>query len=135
MTTPQDNSNELPSPLTTRLYERAMLVLSVASFMLLTGSFIGYSIRHHFDLSLFLSSWFVNWPSSHLAGDITFVLVAFWIWAIGDQRRARTPYWWLVFPLSLLVGIGCAVPTYLWLRERHLRLTRGRLIDTAPLSS
>ncbi|MGH3725464.1 MAG: DUF2834 domain-containing protein [Mycobacterium sp.] len=106
----------------TRTLERVMLALTIVSFLALNGSAIGFCIEHGPDLKLFFTSWFVNWPASHLFGDIGFVLVAFWAWAIGDYRRTRTPYWWLVFPISLLVGIGCAIPLYLWLRERQLRI-------------
>ncbi|MEU9807830.1 DUF2834 domain-containing protein [Mycobacterium sp. NPDC050853] len=119
------NGPKTPQRQRTRTLERVMLALTVISFLALNGSAIGFCIAHGVDLKLFLTSWFANWPASHLFGDIGLVLVAFWIWAIADHRRTRTPYWWLLFPVSLLVGIGCGIPLYLWLRERRLRLDEG----------
>ncbi|KRQ40796.1 MULTISPECIES: DUF2834 domain-containing protein [Mycobacteroides] len=123
--TARTNGPKTPQRQRTRTLEWVMLALAIISFVGLNASAIGFCIQHGPDAKLFFTSWFANWPSSQLFGDIGVVLVAFWVWAIADHRRTRTPYWWLLFPVSILVGIGCGIPLYLWLRERQLRLDDG----------
>ncbi|MBB4856645.1 hypothetical protein HNP40_004068 [Mycobacteroides chelonae] len=113
-----------PSPprVPSRLLERTLLILTVVGFVLPNAMVIAFNLQSGFDQAAYFGSWFSSLPSAQLFADLAVVTASFWVWVLVDRRRTATAWWWLVFPTTLLVGICFAVPLYLWLRERQVRL-------------
>ena len=51
--------------------------------------------------------------------DLLVSATTFLVWSFQDARRRRFPRWWRVPLVTITVGLSCAFPLYLWLRERH----------------
>lgn len=69
------------------------------------------------DLPLFVSSWFVNDSASGAAADLLISSFVFWVWSFTDAREHGVRSWWVIIPVNLLIGLSCALPLYLWMRE------------------
>lgn len=59
-----------------------------------------------------------------ISWDITAACIAFLVWMPIEARRLGMKGWGWYFPLTLLVAFGCAMPAFLWHRERHLRKSK-----------
>jgi hypothetical protein len=55
-----------------------------------------------------------------VAADFWIGSVAALIWMLVEARRMKMKYWWALFPLTMLVAWACALPFFLFLRERSL---------------
>ncbi|MDP2340407.1 MAG: DUF2834 domain-containing protein [Deltaproteobacteria bacterium] len=58
-----------------------------------------------------------------VAADFWIGSTAALVWMLVEARRLRMKYWWAFFPLTLLVAWACALPLFLFLRERTLART------------
>jgi hypothetical protein len=69
---------------------------------------------------VFVASGFANPGAAGLTADLLIASFTFWVFlfANGEGRRAA----WLI-PITLLVGLSCALPLYLYLRARDRATT------------
>lgn len=51
--------------------------------------------------------------------DLFVSAATFLIWSFRDARQRGVPRWWRLPLVMTLIGLSCAFPLYLWLRERH----------------
>ena len=68
-----------------------------------------------FDPMNFLSAMFANAVAGGLMSDLTLSSFVFWIWLV--HSGAKRP--WLFVALNLCIGLSCALPAYLYARERE----------------
>lgn len=55
-----------------------------------------------------------------LAADFWIGATASIVWMLIEARRLKMRFWWALLPLTLLVAWACALPLFLYLRERQL---------------
>ena len=67
-------------------------------------------------LGSFLAATFANPAASGVFSDLIISSVVFWIWMFTRGPDAPKP--WVFIALNLLIGLSCALPAYLWWRER-----------------
>ena len=75
------------------------------------------------DLGNFISALFANDAAAGFTADILIASVVFWIWAYGVAQARNIKNWWVVIILNLLVGLSCALPFFLYLRQRNIEET------------
>ncbi|MDX2163420.1 MAG: DUF2834 domain-containing protein [bacterium] len=79
--------------------------------------FAGFFASEGIDLSLFVSSLFVNGAAGGFSADVLISIVVFWVWSYTDARRHGVRRWWIGLPAGFFVGLSLALPVYLFIRE------------------
>ena len=102
--------------------ERALLALTIVGFLVPNAMVIAFVIDHGLDFSGYFDHWGESLPAAQLAADVSIAFLAFALWAAWEGRRIGMRTWWLPIPASLLVGLCFALPLFLLLRERPVRM-------------
>ena len=95
------------------------LFLAVIGAVIPLSYFSPFVLAHGLELPLFFQFLFINEVSRLFAADViisAFVLVIF---VIKESKRLDMPEGYLSL-LGLCAGVSCALPLFLYLRERHL---------------
>jgi hypothetical protein len=66
----------------------------------------------------FVGSLFVNGAAGGFSADLLVSSLVFWIFLFPEARRAGVARPWLYVVINLVVGLSCALPLFLWQRER-----------------
>jgi hypothetical protein len=103
--------------------EKLLLTLTVVGFLVPNAMVVVFTAQNGLDPGQFLADCFETLPSAQLAADLVICFLAFTVWAAWDGPRSGVRRWWLTIPASLLVGLCFALPLYLLMRERGLRLS------------
>ncbi len=64
---------------------------------------------------------------SSLAADFWIGASASLVWMLVEARRLRMARPWLYVIVTFLVAWACALPAFLWARERHLARARAQV--------
>ena len=68
----------------------------------------------------FVGALFVNGAAGGFAADLLLSSLVFWIYLLGEARRVGVARPWVFVVLNLAIGLSCALPLFLWARERAL---------------
>ncbi|MFV1983642.1 MAG: DUF2834 domain-containing protein [Thiohalomonadales bacterium] len=71
-----------------------------------------------FSISQFFANAYVNGASSIMSSDVMLTTVIFWIFMFHQSKISNAPKPYLFILLSVLVGLGSAVPAYLYSCEK-----------------
>jgi hypothetical protein len=99
------------------MMKRIYLVLAV------TGSIAPYFFFFQFfstegvSLNGFVSALFVNGAVSGFTADLLITSLVFWIAMYQQWGKGKGPNPILFIALNLLIGLSCALPAYLYVRE------------------
>lgn len=55
-----------------------------------------------------------------LTGDITVSAVVFLVWSFREAKRLGVARWWIYPVVMCGIGLSCAFPLFLWVREGAL---------------
>lgn len=80
--------------------------------------FVAFWRQEGWSLSRLVDSWFVNAGSTGLAWDLAIAALALTIWILTETWVRRNWIALLALPATFLIGIGCGLPLYLYLRAR-----------------
>lgn len=94
--------------------------LAVAGAILPYLIFVPWLAAHGVDMRLFAAQLFVTGPASIFAADVLFAAGVFILFAIVEGRRLGMRKLWLPPVVVVTVGLCCALPLFLALRERAL---------------
>jgi hypothetical protein len=78
----------------------------------------------------FIGALFVNGASGGFATDLLLTSLVFWIYLFHEARRVGVARPWIFVLINLLIGLSCALPLFLWARERRA-LARAKLATAA----
>ena len=67
----------------------------------------------------FLFAIFANGAATGFAVDLSLSSFVFWFWMFPDARAHGIETRWPYVVLNLTIGLSCALPAYLWQRERR----------------
>ena len=109
-------TNSTTSPHLAPLYFTLAAIGAVLPFPFL----LPWLHTHGLDLPLFLAGPFANGPASVFSVDVLWSATVFLIFAIAEGRRAGVRPLWLAPAAVFLIGLCCALPLFLALRERAL---------------
>jgi hypothetical protein len=101
--------------------KRTYLALAVAGTLLPYSQFLPFVREHGLDVRLFFTQLFANHISAFFALDVIVSAFVLWVFVFAEGRRAGVRHLWLPVVASLLVGVSCGLPLFLWIREREAR--------------
>lgn len=66
----------------------------------------------------FVGALFANGAAGGFSADLLISSLVFWVFLFPEARRVGVSRPWLFVAINLLVGLSCALPLFLWRRER-----------------
>lgn len=75
------------------------------------------------DLPGFISALFVNGAAGGFSADLLITSLVFWIYMFQQHKNSNEPKPILFIILNLAIGLSCALPAYLFVRERDKTLS------------
>ncbi|WP_341211748.1 DUF2834 domain-containing protein [uncultured Limimaricola sp.] len=82
--------------------------------------FIVWVAQNGYSMSGLFAAWHANPATTGLLWDVTIAAVALILWILSEVRVRRNWEALLAIPATLLIGVGCGLPLYLFLRTRPL---------------
>lgn len=96
------------------------LLLAVAGALIPYACFAVWFAEAGIGLS-FLHAAVANGVAAGFTVDVVISSLAFWVWLGADARARRAGPIWPFVVLNLIVGLSCALPAWLWRRERAVQ--------------
>jgi hypothetical protein len=96
------------------------LVAAVAGTLLPYFYFGSFVADEGVNLSLFLKEVMEARASMGFVADLFISSFAFWPFLFSESKKWATPSLWIFLVLNLTVGLSCALPLFLFFRERRL---------------
>lgn len=94
--------------------------LALAGAILPYVVFIPWLAEHGPDGRVFLSQLFATGPATIFAADVLFAAVVFLVFVWSEGRRLGMRRLWIQPIATYGIGLCCALPLFLALRERHM---------------
>ena len=98
--------------------KRLYLVLAVIGAIVPYIFFIQHFATEGPSLLRFVSALYANPAAGGFTSDLLVTSFIFWIFMFHQRRRNKGPNPLLFILLNLLIGLSCAMPAYLYARER-----------------
>ncbi len=101
-----------------RLYFALTIIGTAVPLYLLTN----YYATEGFSVQKILSQAMANGSSTIFTWDVLVSALVFCVWVICERElfEDKKKFTFLFLILNLFVGVSCALPAYLWWRERQL---------------
>ncbi len=68
-----------------------------------------------------IEAWYVNASTTGLTWDLTIAAVTLTVWIIAETAVRKNWEALLAIPATFMIGVGCGLPLYLFLRSRPVR--------------
>ena len=99
---------------------RTYLALALAGAILPYVIFVPWLAAHGLAPGLFFAQLFATAPATIFAADVLFAALVFVIFALAEGRRLGMTRLWLYPLVTFTIGLCCALPLFLALRERRV---------------
>ena len=80
----------------------------------------------------FVGALFANGAAGGFATDLLISSLVFWIFLFAEAKRAGVAKPWIYVLVNLFIGLSCALPLFLWARERQ---NSGDVFQTRQLGT
>jgi len=97
--------------------KRIYLVLAIVGAILPYIFFFQFFQVEGFSIIAFTGALFVNGAAGGFSADLLFSSFVFWLFMFVQQSRSKGPKPYLFIVLNLTIGLSCALPAYLYVRE------------------
>jgi Terpene cyclase DEP1 len=77
------------------------------------------------DLPAFISALFVNGAAGGFSADLLISSFVFWAYMFQQAKSSSAPKPWLFIALNLCIGLSCALPAYLYARQKAVNANCG----------
>lgn len=94
--------------------------LAVAGAIMPYAIFLPWLAEHGVNSRLFVSQLFLTGPATIFAADVLFAAAVFILFAIAEGRRLGIRHVWIPVLAVFTIGLCCALPLFLAMRERTL---------------
>ena len=94
------------------------LVLAVTGAIVPYVFFLQYFGEAGFGLSTFVTALFANGAAGGFSADVIISSLVFWLFLFQQRSRGHGPNPTVFIVLNLLIGLSCALPAYLYTREK-----------------
>lgn len=106
---------------------RLYLWLSIAGFILPYLVLTPFLAAYGLDWQHFFAQAFANSISGFLSANAFLSTLALIAFILFDSHDRQLPHRWTPIVATLLIGVACGLPLYLYLRERHhLHMDEGQ---------
>ncbi len=95
------------------------LVLAIVGAIAPYIFFLDFMAESGVGLGPFVGALFVNGAAGGFATDLVISSTAFWAFLWNDAGRSNVAHPWIYVLVNLLIGLSCALPLYLYMRERR----------------
>lgn len=93
------------------------LILAILGAVVPYVFFIQHFQTSGFGIQTFIASVFANGAASGFGADLLISSLVFWIAMFELKRRQGGPTPWPFILITLLIGLSCALPLYLYARQ------------------
>ena len=94
------------------------LALAVIGAVLPMSYFIAWFETYGYDLGAMVEAWNVNDATTGLVYDLTVTFAALIVWILYETLQNGRWLNLIAIPASLMIGVSCGFPLYLYLRSR-----------------
>ena len=91
------------------------LVLAIIGAIVPYAFFTPYIMENGLDLAAFVSDLYANGAAGGAFSDLLVSSAVFWIYMFSHKNGPKP---WLFIALNLGIGLSCALPAYLYAREK-----------------
>ncbi len=95
------------------------LVLAIVGALVPYAFFIQFFTSEGINLGVFAGALFANPAAGGFTADLLLTSSTFWLFMFQQRSRKKGPSPAGFIALNLLIGLSCAVPAYLYVRERR----------------
>ncbi len=97
----------------------AYLALAVAGAVAPYGFFVRFFAAEGLGGN-FVGALFQNGAAAGFTTDVLLSSFVFWVYLFAEARRVGVGRPWVFVLVNLLIGLACALPLFLWARERAI---------------
>jgi hypothetical protein len=94
------------------------LVLAIIGALVPVAFFVPFFQTNGFSFSGFIAALFVNGAAGGFSADLLISSLAFWLFMFVNRQRGKGPRPLPFVLVNLLIGLSCALPAYLYFREK-----------------
>lgn len=105
------------------------LVATVAGTLLPLSQFLPWLSANGLDIPLFFAALFANGISGFFGLDVIISAIVLIFFIQVEGRRIGLAKLWMPITGTLLVGVSCGLPMFLYLREARLEQMKGKAVD------
>ena len=101
--------------------KKAYLITAVIGAIVPVLFFMQFIRLNGLDISAFGLAVFVNGAAGGFSADLFISSFVFWAFMCQQERSNSGPNPWLFIILNLGIGLSCALPAYLYAKEKSRR--------------
>lgn len=98
--------------------KNAYLAAAVIGALVPGFFFFSFIQDNGLDLPAFVSALFANGAAGGFTADLLISSFVFWAFMFQQRKRVNGPNPLIFIALNLCIGLSCALPAYLWAREK-----------------
>ncbi len=98
--------------------KKIYLLLSVVGAIVPYLFFFQFIKAEGLNISAFISALFVNGAAGGFSADLLLSSFIFWLFMFQQVKESNGPKPYLFIVLNLIIGLSCALPAYLFAREK-----------------
>jgi hypothetical protein len=99
--------------------KKVYLIAAIIGTVIPCIFFFNFIQQNGINFPLFINELFANNAAGGFAADLLISSFVFWIFMFQQQKRAHGPKPWLFIALNLGIGLSCALPAYMYVREHN----------------
>jgi hypothetical protein len=96
------------------------LVLAAFGLVLPYAHFVPWVVDNGLDARLLLSDLFANGISGFFGTDVIISAIVLLVFVAAESSRLGMRRLWIPVLATLVVGVSCGLPLFLYMRETHL---------------
>jgi len=108
------------------------LCCAIAGAVIPYSQFIPWLAVHGLDAQLFVSELFSTRISVFFALDVLVSAVVLVVFIRREGQRRQINSLWIPIAATCLIGVSCALPLFLFMRERQAVVTPNKSLERAP---
>ena len=98
--------------------KKLYLLLAVIGAIVPYFFFFQFFQAEGINISAFVSALFVNGAAGGFTTDVLLSSIIFWLFMFKQVKESNGPKPYLFIVLNLAIGLSCALPAYLYAREK-----------------
>lgn len=111
--------------------KKVYLALAILGTVAPYAFFAPYMMQNGVALTDFVRMLFANLPASGFTVDLLIASEVFWIWSWFESKTHSIRHWWLFVVLNLTIGLSCALPLFLYFRQRSLEAAHSQATESS----
>ena len=98
--------------------KKIYLLLAIIGAIIPYIFFFQFMQTSGFNLIAFFSALFVNGAAGGFSADLLLSSFIFWLFMFQQAKKSNDPNPYIFIALNLTIGLSCALPAYLYAREK-----------------